>query len=133
MSDLTRTNVLKWLDSLCERGLTDGTIRTRWRGLRRFATWLVAEDIIRADPLSGIAVDKPEPPPVPILTDEELVALVGACKGKTFKERRDEVIIRLLIDCGMWVSEVTRIDGGSPQGSATSATDAAGAQSAITV
>src|SRR3982074_3384193 len=49
--------------------LTRGTIRTRWHGLRRFTSWLVAEDILANDPLAGIVVDKPEPPPVPILTD----------------------------------------------------------------
>ncbi len=110
LSNLTRTNVLKWLDSLRERGLTTGTIRTRWRGLRRFTNWLVAEDIVSIDPLAGITVDKPEPPPVPILTDDELSGLLGACKGKRLADRRDEAIIRLLLDCGMRVSEVTGID-----------------------
>jgi site-specific recombinase XerD len=110
LSSLTHTNVLKWLDSMRERGLTTGTIRTRWRGLRRFSNWLVAEEILRRDPLVGITVDKPEPPPVPILTDAELAALVGACKGKAFRDRRDEAVIRLLIDCGLRVSEVTGID-----------------------
>ena len=96
-----------WLESLRHRGLTTGTVLTRWRGLRRFTNWLIAEEIITEDPLAGIVVDKPEPPPVPILTDDELVALVGACKGKRFNDRRDEAVIRLLIDCGLRVSEVT--------------------------
>ena len=82
LSSLTRDNVLGWLDALRARGLTAGTVRTRWRGLRRFVNWLVAEDIITNDPLVGIVVDKPEPPPVvPVFTDEELTALVGACPG----------------------------------------------------
>ncbi|HUH70414.1 MAG TPA: tyrosine-type recombinase/integrase [Mycobacterium sp.] len=112
LSSLDRETVLRWLDFLRSRGLTTGTIRTRWRGLRRFTNWLLAEDIIRIDPLAGIVIDKPEPPPVPILTDEELAALIGACKGKSFADRRDESIIRLLIDCGLRVSEVTGIDLG---------------------
>lgn len=110
LSSLDRDTVLEWLDYLRHRGLTTGTIRTRWRGLRRFANWLLAEDILRTDPLAGIVIDKPEPPPVPILTDDELAALVGACKGKTFVDRRDEAVIRLLIDCGLRVSELTGID-----------------------
>jgi site-specific recombinase XerD len=110
LSSLDRDTVLQWLDHLRHRGLTTGTIRTRWRGLRRFVNWLLAEDIIRTDPLAGIVIDKPEPPPVPILTDDELAALVGACRGKKFADRRDESIIRLLIDCGLRVSEVTGID-----------------------
>lgn len=110
LSSLERDTVLQWLDYLRHRGLTTGTIRTRWRGLRRFTNWLLAEDIIRTDPLAGIVIDKPEPPPVPILTDDELAALLGACKGKRFVDRRDEAVIRLLIDCGLRVSEVTGID-----------------------
>lgn len=60
--------------------------------------------------MAGILIDRPEPPPVPVLTDGDLAALLAACKGKGFRERRDEAIIRMLIDCGMRVSEVTAID-----------------------
>src|ERR1700733_7344716 len=63
LSSLERDTVLQWLDYLRHRGLTTGTIRTRWRGLRRFVNWLLAEDILSKDPLGGIVVDKPEPPP----------------------------------------------------------------------
>ncbi|WP_322857326.1 tyrosine-type recombinase/integrase [Mycobacterium shigaense] len=110
VSSLTRDNVLDWLDSLRAHGLKTGTVLTRWRGLRRFTNWLVSESIIDTDPLAGITVDKPEPPPVPVFTDDELAALVGACKGKAFNDRRDEAVIRLLLDCGLRVSEVTGID-----------------------
>lgn len=110
VANLSRDNVLQWLDYLRGRGQTAGTIQTRWRGLRRFVNWLLAEDIISTDPLVGIFIDKPEPPPVPILTDEDLTALIGACRGKGFRERRDEAVIRLLIDCGLRVSEVTGIE-----------------------
>jgi site-specific recombinase XerC len=106
LSSLTRSNVLGWLDALRARGLTPGTIRTRWRGLRRFVNWLVAEEIVTKDPLAGIVVDKPEP----VFTDEELTALVGAGRGKAFNDLRDAAAIRLLIDCGLRVSELTGID-----------------------
>ena len=68
----------------------------------------MAEDILAKDPLAGIVVDKPEPPPVPILTDEDLTALLNACKGKGFNDLRDAAVIRLLIDCGLRVSELAR-------------------------
>ncbi|MFZ0907801.1 MAG: tyrosine-type recombinase/integrase [Mycobacterium sp.] len=110
LDSLSHENVLAWLDHLRGRGLSTGTIRTRWAGLRRFVNWLRAEDIIDSDPLAGIVIDEPEPPPVPILTDDELAALLGACRGRRFIDRRDEAMFRLLIDCGMRVSEVTGID-----------------------
>lgn len=40
VEQITRDNVLMWLDHLRSRGQTDGTVRTRWRGLRRFVNWL---------------------------------------------------------------------------------------------
>jgi site-specific recombinase XerD len=110
VAGLTREHVLDWLDALRARGLTAGTIRTRWRGLRRFVNWLLAEEIIKKDPLAGIVVDKPEPPPVPVFTDEELSALIRACRGRSFNDLRDTAMIRLLIDCGLRVSELTGID-----------------------
>ena len=110
LSALSRDNVLSWLESLRGRRLTDGTILTRWRGLRRFTTWLMAEQIIHTDPLAGLTVDKPEAPPVPVLDDEELAALLNACKGRKFNDFRDAAMIRLLIDCGLRVSELTGID-----------------------
>ena len=45
-----------------------------------------------------------------VLTDEDLTALIKACKGNGFRERRDEAMIRLLIDCGLRVSELIGID-----------------------
>ena len=67
-----------------ERGLTAGTVRTRWRGLHRFCRWLVSEEVIDKDPLTGVVVDSPEPTAVPILSDGELAALINACKGRDF-------------------------------------------------
>jgi len=106
---LTRENVLDWLDSLRARGQSDGTVITRWRGLRRFATWTYSEGIISADPFAGVTVKKPEPPSVPVFDDDDLRRLIAACKGKEFNDRRDEAFIRLLIDCGLRASELTGI------------------------
>jgi site-specific recombinase XerD len=110
LSSLTRDNVLGWLDSLRSRGQGDATLRTRWKGLRRFVNWLLAEGIIHTDPLAGITVDTPEAPMVPVFTDEELSALLDACRGRGFNDLRDTVMIRLLLDCGLRVSELTGID-----------------------
>jgi site-specific recombinase XerD len=43
--------------------------------------------------------------PVPVISDEELVALLKSCAGEEFSHRREEALIRLLLDCGVRVSE----------------------------
>jgi site-specific recombinase XerD len=59
LSALDRDTVLQWFDYLRHRGLTTGTIRTRWRGLRGFANWLLAEDIIRTDHWPALSSTSP--------------------------------------------------------------------------
>ena len=47
--------------------------------------------------------------PVPILTEADLKALLGTCRGRGFEDRRDEAIIRLLADTGMRRGELLGI------------------------
>ena len=42
---------------------------------------------------------------VPVAPDQALVKLLVACKGTTYKARRDTAIIRVLFDCGVRVAE----------------------------
>jgi len=41
-----------------------------------------------------------------VLTDADLGALLKACSGKAFADRRDEALFRFLLDWGVRVSEV---------------------------
>ncbi len=43
--------------------------------------------------------------PVPVLTDDELRALLATCTGKEFDDLRDQAILRLLIDTGIRLGE----------------------------
>ncbi len=45
--------------------------------------------------------------PVPVLSTEQLRALLKASEGKGFTERRDTAILRLFIDTGMRLGELT--------------------------
>ncbi|BDZ57860.1 tyrosine-type recombinase/integrase [Barrientosiimonas endolithica] len=109
LEQLTRRNLTDWLADLqAER--SPGTVKTRYRGMSRFCRWLVDEDEVEVHPMKGISPPTLRPTPVPVLTDDELAALLAACKGKTFENRRDEVLIRLLLDCGLRVSELCGIE-----------------------
>ncbi|GAA4482336.1 tyrosine recombinase XerC [Rhodococcus olei] len=106
LDNLTRENVREWLADLADTK-APGTVLTRWRGLRRFCGWLVDEELLDVHPMKGMQPPAVAAPPVPVLTDDDLKALVKACRGKTFRDRRDEAIIRMLLDCGIRVSELT--------------------------
>jgi integrase len=45
--------------------------------------------------------------PVPVVADEDLRALLAACRGTSFTEVRDLALLRLMIDTGARLSEVT--------------------------
>ena len=47
--------------------------------------------------------------PVPIVSVEDLTALVDVCKGRGFEERRDRALILILIDTGLRLSEVANL------------------------
>lgn len=84
--------------------------------MRRFCRWLVAEGEVDKAPTEGVEMPAPSEKPVRVLTDDELGRLIKACavpKGKAgaydrriFDGRRDEVLVRLLADCGLRVSEL---------------------------
>lgn len=105
VNELTRAAVREWLADLADR-CEQSTVGTRYRGLYRFCGWLVDEGELETNPLQGLSVDKPKEKLVPILDDTELAALIKACAGKAFEDRRDEAVLRLLIDCGLRVSEL---------------------------
>jgi site-specific recombinase XerC len=77
----------------------------RHHGIYRFCRWLVDEDEIPAYPMQGMSPPLKDTKPVPVLSDDELVALLKTCNGKTFDHRRDEALFRILLDSGTRISE----------------------------
>lgn len=108
LEELSRAAIREWLADLAERNAA-GTVRTRWKGMHRFCTWLVGEGEVREHPMVGLSAPESPASPVPVLTDDELTALIKACAGPRFYDRRDEAIIRMLLDCGIRVSELCGI------------------------
>lgn len=114
---LTRDNLIGWFAHLADTK-APGTTHIRHLGMGRFIRWLIAEGELDDNPMAGIR--KPEIPekPVPVLSDDDLIALLKACQGKEFKDRRDEAMVRMLLDCGLRVSELCGItvDTGAGEG-----------------
>jgi len=105
VAELNRAAVREWLAQLAERQ-EFSTVRTRYKGLHRFCSWLVAEGEIETNPLAGLEPPVAQAKPVPVLSDDDLARILKACAGKEFRDRRDEAVIRVLLDSGIRVSEL---------------------------
>ena len=85
---------------------SSATAATRYRDLKQLFKWLDDEDEISESPMRRMRPPQIDEKPVPIISVEDLKALVDACKGRGFEERRDRALILLFIDTGLRLSEV---------------------------
>lgn len=82
------------------------TASNRYRALQQFFGFLLDEGEITSSPMERMEPPKVPEQPVPVLSEDELRALLAACDGKGFPERRDAAIVRLFIDTGMRRAEL---------------------------
>lgn len=109
-SDPTRQkpgDVSAWLADLLATGTASSSTATHYRNLQQWFRWLEAEEEIERSPIARLKPPKIDERPPDVLDDNQLAALLDACKGTDWLDRRDMAIIRLLIDTGMRVSELT--------------------------
>ncbi len=103
---LDRATVKAWVAELLDRGAEAATARARLMGLKRFSAWLAEEGEIPRDDLLGVKPPKLDQKVTESLTDEQLAALIKACAGSDFRDRRDEAIVRLMAETAARVGEV---------------------------
>ncbi len=101
---VTATHIRVFLSEQLEQH-KPATAHNRYRGLRQFFAWLVREGELSADPMAGIRPPHLNDEPPAVLSDAAISALLKACAGTGFSERRDMAIIRLLMDTGMRLGE----------------------------
>jgi site-specific recombinase XerD len=88
------------------------TARQRYASLSQFFRWATAEGEIPTNPMEKISPPRVIEQPVPVLTVDQLRAVIAACKGQSFEARRDEAIVRLFADTGIRLGEMAglRVD-----------------------
>lgn len=109
VSDVTRAHIEAWLALCFQQGHAPATVQTQHSYLRRFFRWCVDEELIDATPMAKIPAPQVPETPVPVLTETQLRTLLASLSGKTFQDRRDNAIIRLFLDTGLRLAELTRI------------------------
>lgn len=113
---MERTSLRTWVASLLDRGAQASTARSRQLAVRRYAAWLAEEGEIPDDPFVGLKPPKLDQRVIEPLTDDQLRALLKACtppKGATpaemLRHRRDEAIVRLMLETGARAGEVVAL------------------------
>ena len=112
---LDRPAVAGYLVDLRRGGASAGTSRLRFAALRLFSRWLMDEDPHHRDELANMKPPKADEPEVDGLSDAQLEALIRACRGIRFADRRDEALVRLMAETGVRIGgamgmEVTDLD-----------------------
>lgn len=106
---LDRATVNGFIAHLLDKGAEASTAHARQRAVRRFSAWLAEEGEIEDDLLLGIKAPKIDTKVIPSLTEDQARALVKACKGRDLRDRRDEAIVRLMLESGMRAGEVVNL------------------------
>lgn len=85
------------------------TANVAYRALQQWFKWMVSEEEIDHSPMERTSPPFVPEKTVPVLSVDQLRALVDSCKGRDFIQLRDTAIIRLLLDSGGRLGEVAAL------------------------
>jgi site-specific recombinase XerC len=85
------------------------TLSLYFHATKMFFQWLVEEGEIPATPLAKLKRPKVPESTRGALKPTDVVRLVKACEGNDFADRRAMAIVRLFIDTGLRISELTHL------------------------
>lgn len=106
VTSIDRGDLEGWIISILD-ARSPATAATRYRALARLFSWLVSEGEIPRSPMQGMhGPVVPDNPPT-VLSLEDLRRLMAVCRGTEFDERRDAAILRVLVDTGVRLAELT--------------------------
>jgi site-specific recombinase XerD len=109
---LDRPAVTGFVAGLLDAGAEPATARSRHLALRRFSAWLLDEGEQDTDELLTVKPPKIDAKVTPVLTDGQVRALIKACAGAEMRHRRDEALVRFMVETGARAGEVVAMGVG---------------------
>lgn len=106
---LDRPTVTGFVVALMDAGAEAATAVSRQAAVRRFSAWLADEGEQEVDRLVGLKRPRLDVKVVDPLSDEETRRLIAACAGPAMFDRRDEAIVRLMVETGARAGEVVAL------------------------
>jgi site-specific recombinase XerD len=109
-SQVEKSVVLRWLQSVKERGIMATSIARRLYELRSFFKFMRREDVIPANPLATISGPKTPQRKARFLSVKETVALLQAPDTSKAIGLRDRAMLEMLYAGGLRVGELVTLD-----------------------
>lgn len=106
VADISRRDVQEWLVAMREGGNAPASVDNRYRSLRAFLNYCLAEGELDRSPVAGMAVPKAVATPRPMLADDQVERLLRQTEGTDFDARRDHCILRIFQDTGIRLGEL---------------------------
>jgi len=105
LAGLTREHIESYIGDLVSR-FKPATANNRYRALHSYFKWAVEEGEIKVSPMAHMRPPRIPEDPAPVLSDKQLKALLNACAGASFDDRRDMAILSVLLDTGLRRAEL---------------------------
>jgi site-specific recombinase XerD len=96
---LDRRQLARFTDHVLTRW-SPATATARQLAVKRYAAWLTEEGELDSNPLLGVKPPKLDVKVVEPLSDDQIRALVKACAGPEMRDRRDEALVRFMVETG---------------------------------
>jgi site-specific recombinase XerD len=85
------------------------SVSVRHRALQQFFRWALEEREITESPMANMRPPAIPEQAVPVPAEDDLRKLLKACSGDTFEQKRDNALIRFMIDTGVRASEAINL------------------------
>ncbi|WP_264072878.1 tyrosine-type recombinase/integrase [Mycolicibacterium pulveris] len=107
---LDKPTVTRFVADMLASGAEPTTAKARQHALKMFSKWLADEGEIDENFIKDLPPPKLNTKVTEALTDDQVRAMIRACQGKAFVDRRDEALVRLLVETGVRAGEALALD-----------------------
>lgn len=91
-------------------GKAPATVARRYRSLLQLYKWMEREEEVAVSPMAKLRPPSVPVDPPPVITAADLRALLDACKGIGFTERRDTAMVLMLTTTGIRSAEIMGLE-----------------------
>lgn len=107
-AEITRADLEAFVADILSRRAAS-TASVRFRAVRQLFKWLEEEEEIDISPMVRMKKPRVEERQIPVISADDIRALLKLCDGRDFESRRDRALILFVLDTGARLSEVAAL------------------------